>query len=188
MNVPDSNRDDARGEPARPCGPLVPGRAEIETARLRLAPLVPADAEALWHLTDDPGIVAAISFLRHPFTLAAAAALIARNRSDRDLFRGIRRRQDDALVGVVGVHARAGGAIEIGYWIGTQFRRQGYALEAGHGVVASLRSASPAAPIIAECRPGNRASWRLLERLGFRPTGAPGTRPGRRELALTASV
>jgi len=162
----------------------MPDRSDIETARLRLAPLGPGDAEALWRLTNDPGIIDAVSFLRHPFTLADAAMLIALNRNDRDLFRGIWRRHDGLLAGVVGVHARSGGTIELGYWIGTRFQRQGFAEEAARGVVEWLRRTSPAAPIIAECRLENRASWRVLERLGFRPTGAPGTRPGRLELAL----
>ena len=164
------------------------GFSDIDTARLRLAPLVPADAEALWHVTDDSDIIDAISFLRRPFTLVDAKMLIELNENDADLFRGIWRRQDDRLVGVIGSHSRRSGSIEIGYWIGTRFRRRGYAYEAGYGVVEWLRRTSPAAPIIAECRLENRASWQVLERLGFRPTGAPGTRPGRLELALPASL
>jgi RimJ/RimL family protein N-acetyltransferase len=164
----------------------VPGLVSIETARLRLLPLVPADAEALWHVTNDPGIIDAISFLHHPFTLNDATKLIALNENDGDLFRGIWRRKDDALIGVVGTHRRSSGTIEIGYWIGTRFQRQGYAYEAGHGVVEWLRTARPLALIIAECRLENRASWRVLERLGFHPTGALGARPGRLELALPA--
>lgn len=165
-------------------GSLSSGISDIETARLRLARLVSAHAEALWHVTNDPGIIDAISFLQHPFTLVDAKTLIALNQNDCDLFRGIWRREDDVLVGVIGSHCRASGAIEIGYWIGTRFQGQSYAYEAGHGVVEWLRKANPTAPIIAECRLENRASWRVLQRLGFRPTGAPGTRPGRLELAL----
>lgn len=162
----------------------MPGFSDIETARLRLAPLVPADAEALRQVTNDPGIIDAISFLRYPFTLMDAQTLIARNQNDCDLFRGIWRRQDNVLVGVIGAHSRSSGSIEIGYWIGTRFQRQGFAYEAAHGIVEWFRRASPEAQIIAECRVENRASWRVLERLGFRPTGALGTRPGRVELAL----
>jgi RimJ/RimL family protein N-acetyltransferase len=162
------------------------GLPTIETERLRLTPLLAADAEALRHLTDDPAIIDAISFLRAPFTLADAEALIALNDNGRDLFRGIWRRADDLLLGVIGSHDRGTGTVEIGYWIGTPFQRGGYASEAARGVVARLRTAVPKARIVAECRPENGASWRLLERLGFRPTGRPGTRPGRAELALPA--
>jgi RimJ/RimL family protein N-acetyltransferase len=161
-----------------------PSTATIETERLRLAPLIPADGEAVRQLTDDPAIIDAISFLRAPFTLADAHALIALNRNGGDLFRGIRRRDDDLLIGVIGSHARGTGSVEIGYWIGTAFQRQGYALEAARGVVGRLRAQTPPPRIVAECRPENRASWRVLERLDFRPTGAPGARPGRVELEL----
>jgi RimJ/RimL family protein N-acetyltransferase len=167
-------------------GLSVLGSINIETARLLLLPLLPADAEALWHVTNDASIIEAISFLQQPFTLADATKLIALNENDCDLFRGIWRRKDNALIGVIGSHRRGNGTIEIGYWIGTRFQRQGYALEAGQGVIEWLRKASPSAPIIAECRLDNRASWRVLERLGFRPTGALGTRPGRLELLLPA--
>jgi RimJ/RimL family protein N-acetyltransferase len=156
----------------------------IETARLRLAPLAPPDAEPLRQLTDDPDVIEAISFLRAPFTLADAAALIAQNGNGRDLFRGVWRRADNLLIGVVGSHLRGTGAIEIGYWIGTAFQRQGYASEAARAVVERLGAATPPLRIVAECRPENRASWRVLERLGFRPTGAAGERPGRLELEL----
>lgn len=156
----------------------------IETERLRVTALVPADAAPLRRLTDDPAIVDAISFLRAPFTLADAAALIARNGNGRDLFRGIWRRADDLLIGVVGSHRQGTSTVEIGYWIGTAFQRQGYAREAAEAVVERLRAATPPPRIVAECRPENRASWRVLERLGFRPTGAAGARPGRVELGL----
>jgi RimJ/RimL family protein N-acetyltransferase len=156
----------------------------IETTRLRLVPLEAADAEVLRALTDDPAIVAAISFLHSPFTLADAEALIAANGNGHDLYRSIRRCDDNLLIGIIGSHHRGTGAVEIGYWIGTAFQRQGYALEAAHGLVGRLKAAVPAPRIVAECRPDNRASWRVLERLGFRPTGASGARPGRVELAL----
>ena len=38
--------------------------------------------------------------------------------------------------------------------------------------------------LVAECRPGNVASWELLRKLGFRDTGEEGHRPGRRLLHL----
>jgi len=159
-------------------------RAAIETDRLCLRPLVPADAGVLHALTDHPAIIAAISFLRAPFTLADAAALIATNETGCDVFRSIRRRGDEALIGGIGVHEQGTGALEIGYWIGTRFQRQGYAFEAASGVIGRVKTVFPETRIVAECRPENRASWRILERLGFRPTGMPGARPGRLVLAL----
>ena len=44
---------------------------EIETARLRLAPLGVGDGSALSEMTDHPAILDAIPFLERPFTPAA---------------------------------------------------------------------------------------------------------------------
>jgi RimJ/RimL family protein N-acetyltransferase len=153
----------------------------LETERLRLAPLTMADAEALRALTDDPAIIGAISFLHAPFALEDAEALIAMNSNGRDLFRGIRRREDGALMGVVGAHKR-GAEIEIGYWIGTRFHGQGYASEAARAVLDRIRAEQPDATVVAECQRDNLTSWRVLEKLGFHSTGGPGARPGRLRL------
>lgn len=156
----------------------------IQTARLLLLPLTAADAVEFQRLTDDPAIIEAISFLRAPFTIDDARVLIGQNTNGRDLFRGVRRRADNVLVGMVGSHDRGTRTVEIGYWIGTTFHRQGYASEAARGVIGWLRQQNPPPRVVAECRPENRASWRLLEGLGFQPTGAAGARRGRVELEL----
>ncbi len=155
----------------------------ITTARLRIAPLEPEDAEALRAITDDPGVIAAIHFLRAPFTLADAEALIGGGMHGVDRFLGAW--QGENLIGVVGA-GKSGEALEVGYWFGTNYWREGFAGEAVGAVVAALRGQNPGRDIIAECRRENRASWRLLERLGFRPTGSAGERPGRERLCLSA--
>lgn len=159
----------------------------IETERLAICPLTPADAPALHRLTDDPAITGAIDFLPDPFTLADAEGLIAGGRHGRDRFLGAWMRDEAgaaALAGVVGAHLRGEGAIEIGYWIGGGARGRGFGAEAVGGVLALLRRRFPRRTIMAECRPGNVASWGLLHKLGFRETGAEGHRPGRRQLVL----
>jgi RimJ/RimL family protein N-acetyltransferase len=158
----------------------------IETERLSITPLVHADAPALHRLTDDPAIVGAIDFLPDPFTLTDAEGLIAGGRHGRDRFLGAWMREPGAapLAGVVGAHLRGEGAIEIGYWIGGAARGRGFGAEAVGGVLALLRRRFPRRAILAECRPGNVASWGLLHKLGFRDTGSEGHRPGRRQLVL----
>ena len=158
----------------------------VETRRLAIAPLAPADAEALRRLTDDPAIIGAIDFLPSPFTLLDARDLIGSARHGRDRFLGVWARDDPekALVGVVGAHLRGAGAVEIGYWIGGAARGRGLGAEAVSGIVGLLRRRFPARAIVAECRPGNVASWGLLEKLGFRDTGDDGHRPGRHLLVL----
>ena len=154
----------------------------VATARLRIALLAPGDAAALQALTDDPAITGAIHFLGHPFTRADAARLVRGDCHGVDRFFGVRRGGE--LIGVIGGGLRGAGEVEIGYWFGSRHWGQGYAGEAVDGFVTLLKREFPGRTIIAECRRDNAASWRLLTRLGFRPTGQAGERPSREKLAL----
>ena len=155
-----------------------------QTERLRLRPLVIGDAMALHDITNDPAITKVIPFLSDPFAIADAEALIASTAGDSDRFVGAFRRSDCRLGGVVGVHLRGDLELEIGYWIGTAFHGHGYATEAAGATIGVVRGVLPERRIVAECRPANTASWRVLEKLGFRPSGSDGTRPGRKLLTL----
>ncbi|GJD32702.1 hypothetical protein PMNALOAF_3979 [Methylobacterium adhaesivum] len=155
----------------------------VETGRLRLAPLVPGDAEAVRALTDDPAITGAIDFLPSPFTLAAARGLIGPAKVRKDCFLGARTRADNALVAIVGLHLRGDHAVELGYWVGGAARGQGYGSEAVTAAVDLLRQRFPHRFLVAECRPENVASVGLLLKVGFRDTGDEGHRPGRRIFA-----
>ena len=157
----------------------------VATERLSLRPLTPDDAAEVQCLTDDPSITDAISFLKSPFTRADAEALIAQ-RGERDCPFGIRQRADGFLVGYAGAHLRGETEIEVGYWIAARSHGQGYATEALQALVAMLANRYPGHRIIAECRPENGASWRVLEKAGFQPMGAAGQRPGRQVLALAS--
>jgi len=159
-----------------------------ETSRLRLVPLRGGDAEALRRLTDDPAITGSVHFLPAPFTLADAEALVRCANSGLDCFFGGWSRDSETLIGVVGVHLRGEREIEVGYWIGSAFQGRGLATEATLGVVAVLRRQFPEREIIAECRRANAASWRVLEKIGFRPTEKAGQRPGRELLVLHMPV
>lgn len=155
------------------------GLPPVATARLRIAPLTDADAEAVRALTDDPAIIGAVDFLPEPFTLKDARRLIGSEKAITDRFLGVRD-ASGALVGIVGTHLRGEQAVEIGYWIGGAFRGQGFGSEAVAGIVALLRRRFPHRLIVAECRPENTASCGLLRKAGFRDTGDEGHRPGRR--------
>jgi RimJ/RimL family protein N-acetyltransferase len=155
----------------------------LETARLTIGPLQPADADALCRLTDDRAITGAVDFLPEPFTLDDARDLIRGGNRESDRFLGVRTRDEEApLVGVIGAHLRGPGAIEIGYWIGGAARGRGFAFEGVSALLDLLARRFPRRLVVAECRPGNVASWDLLRKLGFRETGEDGHRPGRRLL------
>lgn len=155
---------------------------ERETDRLVLRPLDDGDAEAVRAITDDPAITDAIDFLPSPFSLDDARAVVRGKAGDR--MYGAWHRASGALIGVVGTHRASKTEIEIGYWIATPFQGDGYASEAVGRVITVLRELHPKHTIFAECRSQNRASWRVLEKLGFFPTGGDGHRAGRKKLIL----
>jgi RimJ/RimL family protein N-acetyltransferase len=135
-------------------------------------------------MTDEPAITTAIDFLPTPFTLLDALKLINGHGDGRDCFWGASLRQEAFLIGTVGTHLRAADELEIGYWFVSSVRGQGIATEAADAVVRLVSTAFPNRRIVAECRPQNEASWRLLEKIGFRADGADGARPGRKRLVL----
>jgi len=155
----------------------------VKTERLVLKPLTKADAIDLVLITNDPLVAAGISFLRQPFRIADAEGLIEQQAQGTDCFAAARRQTDGAFVGVVGAHGR-GLDIEIGYWLGASFHGHRYASEAARTMLKLIRDNYPTRPIIAECSPENKASWRLLEKLNFQDTGRRGQAKGRNVLQL----
>ncbi|MDQ7990907.1 MAG: GNAT family N-acetyltransferase [Candidatus Dactylopiibacterium sp.] len=160
----------------------------LASARLALRPFTGADALALHAMTDDPSITGAVHFLPTPFAPHDALALIEGDGSGRDCFWGVWNRESGLLVGTFGTHLKGADEIEIGYWFAPGARGRGYALEAGQTLIAALRAALPARGVMAECRPANQASWRLLEKLGLRADGRAGDRAGRLRLSLAAGA
>jgi RimJ/RimL family protein N-acetyltransferase len=135
-------------------------------------------------MTDEPAITNAIDFLPTPFTLLDAEKLINGNGDGRDCFWGVWLRENVALIGTVGTHLRPVDELEVGYWFASCVRRRGIGTEAVDAVVHSVSTAFPNRRIFAECRPQNEASWRLLEKIGFRADGADGARSGRKRLVF----
>lgn len=84
------------------------------------------------------------------------------------------RREDRALMGAITLdNIRRGPAqmADVGYWIGPDFARQGYMLEALRAVIAHAYGPLDLGRIEAACLPENHASQKLLARAGFEPEG-----------------
>jgi [ribosomal protein S5]-alanine N-acetyltransferase len=156
----------------------------LQTDRLHLRPLTLDDAAALQTVTDHAAITDFVHFLPQPFTVSDAEHLILGKQDGRDRFLGAWLRGTEELVAVVGTHLHGANEVEIGYWVRPSHHRQGVANEAVRAVLAGLCGTFPDRQVVAECRPENAASWHLLERLGFRPAGENGRRPGRQRLVL----
>jgi len=77
------------------------------------------------------------------------------------------------LIGCIGLNGGANGRpgeAELGYWITPERRGQGYATEAGRAMLAIARTLGHRR-VMASAIAGDRASNRVLAKLGFRPSG-----------------
>lgn len=155
-----------------------------ETERLHLVPLNEDHAEPLQKLTNHKEITEIVHFLPTPFSLKDAEALLTDKRDGKDRFIGVWLKGQPDMVAVIGTHLLETQDIEVGYWVHPEHHRKGIATEAVSAVIAMLQKHFLKRQIIAECRSGNKPSWLLLEKLGFRDTLLAGHRPGRSRLAL----
>jgi RimJ/RimL family protein N-acetyltransferase len=60
---------------------------------------------------------------------------------------------------------------ELGYILSPDYQRQGYASEAAAALVQAGFAAAGIHRVVAHCNPENLASWKLLEKIGFRREG-----------------
>jgi RimJ/RimL family protein N-acetyltransferase len=81
----------------------------------------------------------------------------------------------NGVVGVVGIElksdAAADGAVELGYWLAKPFWGRGLVTEAAAAVIKAARACGPRAAITCSHVDDNGASARVIEKLGFVPTG-----------------
>ncbi len=109
-----------------------------------------------------------------PSTPAAYQAYLRRLRDDRHLGYLVRMRGSDALVGVVNVSEIVRGAFRsayLGYYAFVPYQRRGLMAEAVALVVDEAFRRRGLHRLEANVQPGNRASIRLVKRLGFRREG-----------------
>lgn len=148
----------------------------LETARLRLRAVVPADVPDLLAVFGDP--VVCRYWSRPPLAdVAEADALqqeIAALFAERTLFQwAIAERASDRLVGTCTLadlsveHRRAA----LGYAVGRAAWGRGYATEALRALLDLAFGALALHRLEADVDPRNAASIRVLERLGFRHEG-----------------
>ena len=143
------------------------------TERLLLRPGWAEDAPALHAAIADEAIVRNLAGAPWPYSMADAEAFLAMERPEDApgflLFR--RTRGAPQLVGAAGLGRKPGGETELGYWIARPFWGLGYASEAGEAVLRIARDGLRLNKVLAGHFTDNPASGRVLEKIGFRPTG-----------------
>ena len=142
------------------------------TERLLLRPGWAEDAPALAKAIADEMIVRNLSSAPWPFSLRDAEAFLAAPRDPvlPSLLVFERTDGEPVLVGSCGLGRRPSGAVELGYWISRGHWGRGFATEAGRALVDIARALG-IARLEASHFLDNPASGRVLEKLGFQPTG-----------------
>ena len=149
----------------------------LETERLRIRPLQPsADAAALHELWGDPE---AMQFVRPDREQLSVDDV--RSRLEQALARdfggwgfwALDERETDALVGAAGLFPLAweGPEIELAYHVVPSRWGRGYATEAGAGLLDAAWRETDLDHVVAVAFEENRASTRVMEKLGMTPEG-----------------
>ena len=151
----------------------------LRTERLTLRPFQPADAAGLHRLINDFDVAKMLELVRFPYHRELADEWIAS--TVRDLASGaachlaITGEEDarEVLVGAVGITIDRGSRTgRLGYWVGRKYWGHGVATEAATRLVSWAFANLEIDRITAAVATDNPASAAVLQRIGFRKTGA----------------
>ena len=147
------------------------------TDRLLLRPGWAEDAPELARAIADEQIVRNLATAPWPYALKDAEAFLASPRDPVMPSFLITERTAGAprIVGSCGLGRRPSGAVEMGYWIARPYWGQGFATEASRALIDIARTLK-LPRLEASHFIDNPASGRVLEKLGFMPTGLSATR------------
>jgi RimJ/RimL family protein N-acetyltransferase len=144
----------------------------LETDRLAIRPLTPADAPFIFELVNEPPWLAYIGN-KGVLTIDDAAAYIRKGPMRMHADRGfglclVERNDDGAPIGMCGLIKRDALAdVDLGFAFLQRFWGAGYALEAAAATVAFARDSLRLRRIVAITTRDNRRSSQLLRKLGF---------------------
>lgn len=136
-------------------------RAHLETARLRLRPVVASDEATVVAAINDLNISSWLSQVPHPYTALDFRAFLTDVAYPAETF---------VIEDAQGFAGIIGAGFELGYWLIPRAHGQGYATEAAHAVLA-MQFAHDESTVAAGYFEGNTASARVLEKLGFNEVG-----------------
>ncbi|WP_342075699.1 GNAT family N-acetyltransferase [Yoonia sp. SS1-5] len=135
----------------------------LQTDRLIMRPIGPADIDALVTHCADINVARWMMHMPHPYTYNDATAFVERVAGKAGRVWGITR--DGALIGMMGTSGA------FGYWLGQVFWGRGYASEAAIAVLDHYFQDPARDAIAASHMVTNKTSARLLQRLGFQDDG-----------------
>lgn len=158
------------------------------TPRLLLRPGWKEDAPALASAIGDPAVVGRLARAPWPYGLDDAEAFLAADHGPLPNFLIFARTHGaPRLVGGVGLHTNDL-VVELGYWIARPYWGLGFATEAAAAVVDIADRALRLPKLHAAPFADNHASARVLEKLGFAPSGVSNMRACRARRSVEPSI
>ncbi len=148
----------------------------IVTERLVLRRFTHADIPDVLRFVSHPS-VATVTSTRIPATEEGVRRYIDLQNTyqpfeeDRVFELAIERKEDGRVIGFVGMIVQEYGQGEVGWVLGVDDRGQGYATEAARALIDYGFHSLGLHRIHADTSTSNRASWRMMERLGMRREG-----------------
>ena len=142
------------------------------TERLLLRPAWPEDAGALFGGIADVDVVRNLARAPWPYLPKHAREFVMRKQDPRYpvFLITLPTSEGSQIIGCIGIDRSESADAEIGYWIAREFWGQGFATEAGWGVLEVARLLGYNL-IEAGHFVDNPASGRVLRKIGFLPTG-----------------
>ena len=140
---------------------------------LVLRPVEQLDAARFAILCNDKLLAENTARIPHPYSIEDARDFVKRAKTEFTSGKEFRFAvcRDDVVVACCGVIPKDDQSCELGYWVGAEDRGKGVASRAASAVVEFAFQHCGAAKITAGHFTDNPASRRVLEKLGFRPTG-----------------
>ncbi len=146
-------------------------RPALMTRRLVMRAPQEADVPVLVQLADNRHVAQMLARMPYPYGEAEARSFLALSRSGGPgVSYALTLSETGALVGCAGLNARDCG-LELGYWIGEPYWRQGFATEAAHALVDVAFRSTGIAVLHASVRVINPASRRVIHKCGFQYAG-----------------
>ncbi len=139
----------------------------LESERLILRPVRPADITAMTVWLGDYDVARMLARVPFPYSEGDAEAFIASGEPHRF---AIQRKQDGMFLGMIGLYPEE--AYEFGYWLGRPFWGLGYATEAARRLVMYAFVELDQPSVHAGWFNDNPASGNVLVKLGARHNGS----------------
>jgi len=142
----------------------------LETARLILRPFNKNDVDSVFAMRRNADVM---RFIREPQTRRAEAEswinlISSRWETEKIGFCAVIEKSTNKFIGWCGLwRLKETDEIEVGYALVKDFRGKGCAVEAAEAVLTYGFEELNLKEIVAVARPENRASWRVMERLGM---------------------